>query len=289
MGRDLRYMSRMSELLIFHKIITHSGELTDDIFEDVVEAFQEKVDILVDGDPGPETLWRLQEPWTTQQHGLLFVRCAADIVPGVEGFDQLLLREDAAERYRALKQDVNDLGGVVTTAGGKRPLNADVNTNRSAKSMHYSGLAFDLAVTSGFFKPETDPYVISRTDDGGWTVWCRASEGKERSVKAVWWSNWNSGKDLSKRVTDRFVNFTELCAAHGFAPIKPRKPFTRLENRKYLASEWWHFQAADLLIPNLSQFGIELLRIEDYTAESICSASENIWANRKAIFQKQWF
>lgn len=289
MSDDTRYMEQMGELLVFHKIINLPEELTGDNFEALVMEFQEKVDILDDGKVGPETLWYLQYPWVMQAQKLLFVKCEADKVPGSQGYDYYLLREDAAERYRAIRNEVVEQGGLITSAGGKRPLGEGAGTGRSATSMHYTGLAFDLATDSGFFRPDTDPFVVTRGDDGYWEIWCRASRGEDRELEAVYWTGWNGGIDKEKTVEGKFINFTGICGKHGFYPIRPRSSFTRSVNRKYISSEWWHFQANDLLIPKLSQFGIELLKIEDYTPEHIQVTNEHAWSRRRAIYQKTWF
>lgn len=288
MSNNSRYMKRLGELLVFHRIINSPEELKEENFDEKIMEFQEKEDIRIDADPGEDTLWHLQYPWVLQSEKLLFVRCEADQVPGSGGYSSLLLREDAAENYRALRQDVLDHRGVITTAGGKRSLSTGANASRSATSMHYTGLAFDLAIDSGFFSPDNDTFVITRGEDGYWVVWCRASGGEETELKAVYWESWNSGVDLEKTIEGKYINFTEICAKHGFYPIRPRSGFTRSYDRKYLSAEWWHFQANDLLIPNLSQFGIELLRIEDYTPEFIKTSNEHIWSKKNAIFKVDW-
>lgn len=56
-------MSEMGKLFVFHKIINTPEELKEESFEEAVIEFQDKADILVDGDPGPGTLWHLQFPW----------------------------------------------------------------------------------------------------------------------------------------------------------------------------------------------------------------------------------
>jgi hypothetical protein len=283
------YLKRIAELLLFHRIIDKLEDLTKNNLADYIMQFQAKENILVDGIIGQETLWRLQYPWVLQSQKLLFVRCEADIVPGIEGYQKVDLREDAAERYRLLRDEVLNRGGVITTAGGKRPLSMGANPHRSAKSMHYPGLAFDLALSSGFFKPKSDPFVITRGEDTFWIVWCRAEGGDEMELDSVYWRSWETnGRDLKKKVRGKFINFTKLCKKHGFYPINPRRAFTRSSERKYLSCEWWHFQATDLLIPNLSQFGIELLRIDGYTTNSIPAESENVWSNRKLIYKVHW-
>jgi hypothetical protein len=155
--------------------------------------------------------------------------------------------------------------------------------------MHYTGLAFDLATTSGFFKPDSDPFVVTRGKDTYWEVWCRAPGGEQTELEAIYWEDWNSGTDLKKVVSGRFLNFSGLCRGHGFHPIGPRGSFVREADRKYLNAEWWHFQANDLLIPKLSQLGIEILGIEAYTPERIRTENDGLWTNRKSVFKLDWF
>jgi hypothetical protein len=289
MAMDSRYLTRIGELLVFHRLIQSADALTEENFEDAVMAFQVKEDILVDGIVGPETLWRMQEPWALHNPRSMTVRCDADVVPGIDGFEVVDLRADAAECYKALRQEVRELGGTATSAGGIRSLSDGANANRSAKSMHYTGLAFDLATTSGFFKPETDPFVITRGSTSHWNIWCRAPGGDEMELDSIHWQTWNSGVDLEKPILGHFLNFTALCKKHGFHPIGPRIPFTRNTDRRYLSAEWWHFQANDLLIPKLSQLGIEMMMIEGYTPLRIRAENEGLWANRKAVFTLDWF
>jgi hypothetical protein len=280
----------MGELLVFHKILDKPSDLDEDNFEEVIMEFQAKVDILIDGDPKWETLWSLQYPWVLSINKKLpFVKCDADLAPGSQGYDFLWLREDAAEKYKAIRKEVLDKGGIITTAGGKRSLLVGSNASRSATSMHYTGLAFDLAIDSGFFNPDKDPFIITRDNVNNWTVFVRAKKGIEQELEALYWKHWNSGVDYTKKVTGKFINFTKICSKNGFYPIKPKTGFTYHSNRKYLSSEWWHFQANDLLIPYLSQFGIELLRIEGYTADYIGTVNTNLWSRKKVIFQIDWF
>lgn len=290
MSESSAYMQRLGELLVFHQIIQTPEELTPDNLKEVVTRFQEQVGLFADGAPGRDTLWALQFPQVEQSAKLDFVDCEADVVPGYEeGLSTTTLRADVAERYRNLRAEVLGLGGHVTSDGGKRPLKAEVNSNRSPTSMHYTGLAFDLFTDSGFFHPERDPFVVTLGVNTHWEVWCRATGGQDQQLEAIYWKNRDSGVDLRKTVSGQFINFTELCGRFGFHPINPRTPFTRSQNRQYLSAEWWHFQCNDLLIPNLSQFGIELLKINGYTPEHISSQNISIWNNRKLIYRKNWF
>lgn len=283
------YLRKLGELLVFHDILTAPDELTSANLKEVVTAFQEQKNLFADGVPGRNTLWALQNPWvkTLPKHSL--IECAADVAPGYEeGLSSTTLRQDAAERFKSIREEIHEAGGLVTSDGGLRELTAEVNSSRSATSMHYTGLAFDLYTSSGFFKPVQDPFVITRGEDTFWIVWCRATNGEQKELKAVYWKHWNSGVDLIKTVSGRFVNFTEICVRHGFHPIGPRPSFTRQHDREYLSAEWWHFQCNDLLIPNLSQFGIELQKINGYTPNFIESKSADVWDNRRVIYKHNW-
>ena len=283
------YLRRLGELLVFHEILETPEELTSANLKQVVTTFQEKKNLFVDGDPGRHTLWALQSPWVATLPKQSLIDCDADVAPGYEeGLSKTRLRADVADRFKSLRSEIHQAGGLVTSDGGLRELTAEVNQNRSPTSMHYTGLAFDLYTESGFFKPNQDPFVITRGQDTFWNVWCRASNGEQKELKAVHWADWNSGVDLIKTVSGRFVNFTETCLRHGFHPIGPRTAFTRPNNRKYLSAEWWHFQCNELLIPNLSQFGIELQKIKGYTPAFIESKSADIWDNRRVIFRQNW-
>jgi hypothetical protein len=283
------FKKRMGELLAYHQILERPEELTDENYSEKVMAFQEKVDIMVDGNPRGETLWQLQFPWLQGVPRLALEECEADRVPGSQGTDRFRLRQDAAERYRALRAEVKAQGGVITVDKGLRPLTERRSVDRSVTSMHYLGLAFDLAADTGFFKPDTDTYVVNLGGNGYWEVWCRSSKAEEIKLNAVYWDDVNSGVDRTTVVQGKFINFTELCAQFGFYSIRPRMSFTRTRNRLYKGCEWWHFQANNLLIPNLSQFGIELLRIEGNSPESIRSNNEDLWCRKQAIFQADWF
>ena len=151
----------------------HFGQLT----EDAVEKFQKSRKISVDGLCGPSTLEELnvalkkanldliklppedkQEP--SEPDKLLgWVACPADKLPGYSGYTRITLRSDAAESFKRLRSEVVSLGGVLTSAGGRRGLSAKAGPSRSKKSMHYVGLALDLALPTGMQKPERDPRV----------------------------------------------------------------------------------------------------------------------------------
>jgi hypothetical protein len=289
MLKNANYMKRMGELLVFHKILNRPEDLTEGNFEEMIVEFQEKVDIMADGNPKWETLWQLQYPWVLQNPKIPFVKCDADKIQEIEGYDHLWLRQDAAEKYNALRKETLSLGGVLPTAGGKRELVEKESAGRSVTSMHYPGLAFDIATTAGFFKPDTDPFVVAAGGNGFWEVWLRIQNGPDMKINVFYWDGWNSGIDRTKMIQGKFINFTTLCAKYGFYPIRPRKNFTRAKDRKFIGCEWWHFQATDLLIPNLSQLGIELLKIDEYKPDYIRNINESLWSRKQALYLLDWF
>lgn len=285
------YLQAVADLLKAHRIISSTTELTKSNFSDLITVFQEKAGLFVDGILGRDTLWKLQYPESTNANRLHWVNCEADIAPNYDGYSSLFLRSDAAEKYNRLREEVLSFGGIITTSGGKRGLHARVNKHRSSKSMHYVGLAFDLSVTSGFFSPDKDPFVIVKNKDkkeSYWKVYLRAAGGEELELNATYWKSWKAGKDSKMKVQGKFIDFTSLCIKHGFNPISPRSAYTRAVNKLYLSSEWWHFQANSLLIPDFSQFGIELLKIEGYDYYTLRNIG-SIWGNRKVIFDRNWF
>ncbi|WP_109300869.1 hypothetical protein [Aquimarina sp. AU474] len=293
MAYDDQFLKAVQTHLLFHKTIEQDETVTNRNIKNQIFEFQEKADIFTDGIIGPETLWELQFPFVTSTQKMNWVRCEADKINGIEGFNNFILREDAARQYNLLRQEIVSLGGKITSSGGKRSLHAGVNQHRSAKSMHYAGLAMDLSINSGFFSPKTDPFVMvknkSNSSTSYWQVYCRASGGDLIEIEATYWDSWGSGKDKKMKIKDRFIDFTTIADKYGFHPIPPRRGYLRSSNKQYLSSEWWHFQVNPLLIPGFSQFGIELLKIEDYTPEFIRMQNRSIWENRKSIFRKNWW
>jgi len=211
-----------------------------------------------------------------------WVRVEADEIPGSQGYSYFRLREDAAEAYNALREEVSALGGVITSAGAKRPLSDSKKTaSRSAKSLHYTGLALDLALDSGMNNPKKERFVIEQDDVGrGWTVWCR-TENEEVPVRKVQAYTYHHTRVI---VEDRFINFTELANKHGFHGISARRYF--LAGGNYLGAEWWHFQWEKGLTPGVSTFGGEHMKI--YTLEECRKFAP--WEDTKhCVWKESWF
>lgn len=281
------YLDKLGELLAFHGVISGVSQLTQANLKTHVTTFQKKKGLFADGDPGQNTLWALQKPFYGAKPKLGIEKIVVDPF----SIPHIRLRSDAAALCREIKSAMDDVGARLTSDGGIRSLDDGANAHRSAKSMHYPGLAFDVAIQSGFWKPDTDPFVVVKntSDSPYWVVYARAQGGSEMTLQATYGSGgWDKLKVQTKTVKGKFINFTELCRAHGFYPIGPRPLFLQPKDKQYLSSEWWHFQANDLLTPKISQFGIELLRLEGVTESRIQDENEAAWENRLSIFGSNW-
>ena len=260
----------------------HPGPI-DGVFggatESAVEDFQARVRLMSDGLVGPATMAalkkavggefsRLETPdppsspvLTVAGERLKWVRCPAEKFEGRSGYTRTTLREDVAEAYNALHDEVLALGGIITSAGGRRGLSAKASPSRSRKSMHY--------------KPKLDPYVVQLDLAGNgrqWIVWCKTENPEVPLIKVdasyVTRHKNSRGKSYtalrSTPVMCRAFNFTALAAKHGFQRISARRSF--MKGGSYGGAEWWHFQWEQGLVPNKTTFGSELLRcypIED--------------------------
>jgi hypothetical protein len=272
--REGRYFAALGEHL--RRAGAAAGPVDRSSFRAAVRAFQTAHRMDPDGIPGEDVLFELQREWA-ERRDLDVVRVEADRVPGTEGFEAFRLRSDVVDRYQALRREVRDLGGVVTSAGSFRELTAEVTPGRSPTSMHYSGLALDLATRTGMQDPEADPYVVVR-EGRKWRVFCRSRSAPERELEAV---VWRGGEVSVVPVRANVIDFTEIAERHGFASIGPRSSFPG----NYLSAEWWHFQCESALVPWVSQFGIELLGLRRYD-EAFLARQGAIWENRKRIFQR---
>jgi hypothetical protein len=190
---------------------------------------------------------------------LKWVKVPADQVVGSKGYAKFTIREDAAEAYLALREEVLSLGGHITSAGGRRVLsNSKKSKSKSTKSLHYVGLAIDLALDSGMgSRPGRQPFVIEEMGDRKWNVWCKTEnpDVPERTIEAYTYHH------IRKNVTGRYFSFTELAEKHGWYPIRARSWFMR--GGKYTGAEWWHFQFNKALEKGKSKFGTELLKVYD--------------------------
>jgi hypothetical protein len=213
-------------------------------------------------------------------------------VPAVKwqnsGYEHVSLRSDVAAEYRKVFDAVHTAGGLMTSSGGLRSLNATVTRNRSAVSFHYLGRALDLYIYSGMVDPSSDPYVIEREEARKYRVHARCSKKNnpdatlppELVVKnAVSYSNRTEGREIR----GNFLDLTALFEKHGFQPIKARRRFE--EGDSMMGAEWWHFQHTRGLIEGVTTFGYELLKL--YSEETLVGTPP--WQERDRIFAINWF
>lgn len=218
---------------------------------------------------------------------LAWVKCRADIAPGSGGYNHLTLRADTAAAYQKVYDEVRRLGGLLTTAGGKRSLTAAMSSSRSQTSFHYTGRALDLATDTGMQHPLKDPYLVVRNTvpEGSrmWTIWCRSTMplatllnlapatvpcvSLVENVTKVLTKKGANGKLYTQILTEPVLadafNLTALLARHGFIPISGRLPF--FQGGEYGGAEWWHFNYVAGLVKGVSTFGGELRRVYSET------------------------
>jgi N-acetylmuramoyl-L-alanine amidase len=274
--QEAAYFRTLTEHLHRHGVVAAGTTLDRDSFTDAVRTFQSRRRIAVTGIPNEQTLWALQRDWALARR-LATANVPADQVAGSRGYNRFRLRQDIVDRYTALRDAVRAAGGVITSAGSFRDLGANVTAGRSSTSMHYSGLALDLATDTGM-RNTAQQYLITREGTRRWRVWCRSDSAPERTLDAVIWRN---GAITTQSVTARCFDFTALAEANGFSSIGPRSSFPG----DYGSAEWWHFQCELPLARYVSQFGIELLSLAAYTEASL-SRHTGIWSNRLKVFRK---
>ncbi len=273
----------------------YGGGKIDAIFgektEDAVLCFQEAEGLYPDGIVGSITLQALEQAMLEQQlmlHSpgldsfdmqpdrLPFTRVPAD--PYRDGYDRCYLRSDAAQAYLAVRDQVCEAGGKLTSSGARRALTARVSPSRSATSFHYLGRALDLHVGSGMERPGRDPYVITAAGDGYWRVYARAPGGEPMELQALTYRS----RQRSRPVEGRFLDLTGLFVAQGFTGIRAKRSFA--SGGSWLGAEWWHFQYERELVDGITTFGHELLKVY---SESTLSGSPP-WQYRDRIYGVNW-
>ncbi|WP_372882998.1 peptidoglycan-binding protein [Psychromonas sp.] len=259
--------------------------------ERAVIRFQEESNLYADGIVGPNT-WRalqqdllihVEEQVTplvdnhNQAEIMNWVRVPADQYRN--GYDRFFLREDVAGAYLRVYEKVKEAGGIITSSGARRSLNAGAGVSRSATSFHYTGRALDLFVGSAMENRGRDPLVVVAEGDRYWRVYARADGGDQMELEAVTYSSRKKGK----LVSGRFVDLTSIFKEEGFERIRARSSF--FTGGTWLGAEWWHFQYEKGLEKGVSTFGDELCKV--YSEEQLCSTSP--WQYRTRIFAVNWF
>lgn len=270
-----RFYEGLAELLAWHDIIGPDDPLDARTFGPAVEAFQAKKGISRDGLPGRDTLWAMQHDRARD------LKLETRVVPADawgDGYTRFTLRADIADRYEALYADVKRRGGQITSAGSFRALSAQVTAGRSETSIHYAGLALDLAPYSGLAKirPE-DPYLVERDANGrGWRVWCRSTASAQTPLKP---KTWKGKLADAEATTCAAFDLSSIFRSHGFNDIGPRRGY----ETTYGCLEWWHFQCEAALVPFVSQFGIELLSLARYDEATL--AKTGAWPHARNVFK----
>ncbi len=302
-GKSVKMLQEALLSLGFHPgpIDSHFGDMT----EEALEKFQKAKKISVDGLCGPTTYKELNSALaaaglsqielqkeessdpTAPDKLLGWVACPADKIQGRGGYTRVTLRSDAAESYNKLREEVIALGGVITSAGGRRGLSAKAGPSRSRKSMHYVGLAMDLALPTGMQNPEKDPYLIEMEEGRYWRVWCKTDNTSvpEVTIKSAYATR-VGGKSVIKfkEIKCRAFDLTAIFMKHGWQRIKARRSF--FKGGAYGGAEWWHFQYEKVLTPGVSTFGNEILKVY-----SLTQAKKFIYWNqsKNCVFGKTWF
>tara|TARA_R100001082_G_scaffold111231_1_gene94297 strand:- start:3100 stop:4068 length:969 start_codon:yes stop_codon:yes gene_type:complete len=284
--------------------------------EHALTEFQSKNRILADGIFGPSTCavyngslsgdglsykvdlnpFSAKHAITSNDGDLLsWIRCPADKFEDRGGYTRTTLRSDVAEAYNKLYAEINALGGIITSAGGRRGISKKAGASMSKKSMHYVGRAFDMALPTGMQNPAKDPFVVCRDPEGNgrkWVVWCKTDnpDVPEVTLEGTYVTSRKNSKGKrytllkTKSVTCRAFNFTEVAKKHGFERISARRSF--FNGGSYSGAEWWHFQYENGLIRSESTFGQELLKV--YTLEQ--ASSFIYWDEAKnCSWQVNWF
>lgn len=216
--------------------------------------------------------------------GLVRVQC--DVL-GSNGFSSMMMRADVAVRYNAFRNELLALGSGLTSAGSIRGLGAGGGSAQSATSMHYAGLAWDMALGS-MMQSLNDPYVMEYLGNRRWRMWarCRVGAVPEVTLTVKVCHTVNKVTHLTEHVVSGpYVNLTAMAEKHGFRPISSRPKF--LKGGAFTYAEVWHWQAEALLYRGVSTFGSELLKL--YSESQIRADFRGDWDKVKGyVFGEDW-
>lgn len=204
-----------------------------------------------------------------------------------EGFSALRVRSDFTDEYNMMKEEINKLGGIITSNGGVRDLEASQGEGRSSTSLHYLGRAIDLYTMTGMLYKKSR-YILTR--DGGtdeepyWKIYCRTSN-EEIPIQKIDAYFWGSGNDpFVTSIEDRFICITDIMEKYGWNRIASNEGW----KDEYMDVEWWHFQREDKLIDGETTFKDELSKI--YNDEMIDNSvsrenQEKVWSKANQKFK----
>lgn len=283
-GEDVRHLQTLlnANLSAYYQLVVDGdfGPKT----ERAVIAFQKANKVLADGIVGKVTWSALQVTWPAEeitwndvQPKLRPVR--VDVKGHPKSYTFFNPREDLAPGLADLEKRLNEMGAGLSSSGTMRNLNAKVGANRSAKSLHYCGLAIDLHVGSMASNPAKDPYVVMKEVDRYWRVFVATEDPCVEEIELWAWSH-----PLFKEVpvTRRLIDLTAMLDEIGWKRIRNRKSYSK---SNYGAFEAWHFQHEKSLIGGTSRFGDELLKM--YTLKQLEGTPP--WQWRDSVWQRDWF
>ncbi len=238
-------------------------------YEESVLNFQAQMGLLEDGIAGPVTKKALQEQYYQKlrknypgEDGKVSLKTLQADLHNGKGLSLLTLRADVADALENVRDVLEKHGAKLTSSGGIRSLKASVGPNRSCKSLHYLGRAFDLYIYSAMMDLQTDPYVVQRRGPREYVVYARMSQPEccpvevvESVEEAILYTPVEA-RTRGRMAEGYFLNLAELMQKHGFYGIRARPSFER--GGSILAAEWWHFQYQTGLLEGTTRFGDEL-------------------------------
>jgi len=202
-----------------------------------------------------------------------------------DGYEFFRVRADLAASYNALRERVLAAGGVITSSGGRRAVTEPATPGRSKTSLHYTGRAIDLAVSSGM-QPGKTPYIVVR--DGGtderplWKLYCEVNSddvpAETREWPALVWKKGKGAVVVPRQA--RAICLTDLFEAEGWRRIPARAGW----QTTYMCCEWWHFQNESGLVSGQSRFGDELRKA--WPAQAVAAsglALDAVWARQSFV------
>lgn len=209
------------------------------------------------------------------------------------------LREDVANDLSQVKKVVNELGGVLSSAG-TNPNGLNV---KAATSFHPLWMAFDMNTTTcslnAWKRNDWDfEYFLTPSGSGKrrfFDVWARSdkpagttSEGftvqnktLDVAVRRSGWKKRTNSWEI-EQYTGNFIPITAIMKAYGFGRISIQKPFYYPPGNAGV-SEWWHFQSQRQGVINQTTWG-DLAKLH-YPDDKI----NNLPFNTNRIFRGSYF